>query len=131
MTGPLRDGRGKPIGSVGVSADITDLKRANRRLEHLLEFKDQFISAVSHELRTPLAALVGFVGLLESSKVDRENWPEYLAMVTNQTQELARIVEDLVVAGRLDHDDLTILPEKVRLADLVDELLAGWRRLPG
>lgn len=127
VTGTLRDGRGEPIGSVGVSADITDLKRANRRLEHLLEFKDQFISAVSHELRTPLAALVGFVGLLESSRVDRESWPEYLAMVTNQTQELARIVEDLVVAGRLDQEDLTILPQQVRLADLVEELLGGWR----
>lgn len=127
VAGTLRDTRGEPIGSVGVSADITDLKRANRRLEHLLEFKDQFISAVSHELRTPLAALVGFVGLLESTKSDRESWPEYLGLVTNQTQELARIVEDLVVAGRLDQDDLTILPQQVRLGHIVDEVLEGWR----
>lgn len=126
VTGTLRDAEGRPVGSVGVSADISDLKQANRRLRRLLESKDQFISAVSHELRTPLAGLVGFVELLRSCRAGQEEWPEYLEMVTSQAHELSRIVEDLLVAGRLDHDDLTILPRRIRLCDVVDDLFDGW-----
>ena len=53
----LKDSEGNILGSIGVTTDITERKRAERELKEAMETKYQFISTVSHELRTPLASM--------------------------------------------------------------------------
>ena len=78
------------------------------QLEDLLRSKDEFLAGASHALRTPLTCVIGFGRLME------RNWGhklppeagEMLAELNQQGEELARLVDDLLVraedsSGRL------------------------------
>ena len=69
--------------------------------------KDEFIAAISHELRTPLATIVGFTDyLLEGGLDDREEATEILEMINYDSEELSRMVEDLLTAAGVDGEAL-------------------------
>jgi signal transduction histidine kinase len=116
------------IGAVALrNATLLDQRRADReRLEELVRSKDEFVAAVSHELRTPLTAVVGFLLMLGDEEVPLEEGErrEMLAHAARESQEVAAIVEDLLVAARIDIGRLTVLPEAI---DLLEEV----RRVSG
>lgn len=82
---------------------------------YVLMFKDQsearridrmradFIANASHELRTPLASVAGFIETLRGPARDdakaREN---FLQIMQNQTQRMARLIDDLLSLSRLE-----------------------------
>ena len=84
-------------GTVYAFHDLTE----ERRLEQL---KADFIATVSHELRTPLAAVHGAAKTLLRDDVDLEHdvSRQLLALVSEQSDRLARMVEDILLASRLE-----------------------------
>jgi len=51
------DADGRPVRSLGILTDITDLKRAEELLREADRRKDEFLAMLAHELRNPLSAL--------------------------------------------------------------------------
>lgn len=100
-----------------------ELSEANERLAQLIRTKDEFIASVSHELRTPLSVVVGLAAELRDGRADfdEEEYSELLAMVVDQSNDVAAIIDDLLVAARADIGTLTIAPREVRL----ESVLAG------
>ncbi len=97
---------------------VNALERTNtdRRVNDLIDSKDQLIASVSHELRTPLTAILGLAEELR----DREDLVEWeqrdlLEVIAEQSHELANIVEDLLVASRVETDDLRVTPGDISL----------------
>ncbi len=101
----------------GTAQDITDELFARATLEDTIRAKDAFIASISHELRTPLTAVLGLAEVLRSGTVPIEDAGELIALLADQAQEVSLIVEDLLVAGRLESDTLTIHPSTFDLAD--------------
>lgn len=66
---PLLDEEGKIVGILGVSTDITELKRAKRKLKttkNKLDAMTVLSSSIAHELRTPFASIeLGATGIEE------------------------------------------------------------------
>lgn len=106
-------------------AAIAALRESNSRLEDLVAAKDRFVASVSHELRTPLTAVVGLAQELSSPSADLagSELEELHELITNQAQEVARIVEDLLVAARADIGEVTVFPEPIAVAELVADLI--------
>lgn len=78
--------------------------------------KDEFIASISHELRTPLTSIYGFSEyLLENGIVDPDEAMELLVLINKDSAELARMVDDLLTAARLESDALTFTYEYVDL----------------
>lgn len=78
-------------------------KRARDEAHQDLEqSKDRFIAGLSHELRTPLTAVIGFSKILEELEGSDTETGEIGREISYQASELARMVEDLLVAARLD-----------------------------
>ena len=98
------------------------LRDGARRLEKSGESKDRFLAGVSHELRTPLTAVVGYASILKSAwpSLDVEEREELLDVLHQQSGEVAGIVEDLLVATRLDTDELSFSVGRVSLAGEVE-----------
>lgn len=91
-----------------VAQDITDQQDSRLALERAIRMKDEFVAGVSHELRTPLAGVVGLTAsVLESSDLTDEN-RELLEVVADQANEMARIIDDLLVASRAHEQQLAI-----------------------
>lgn len=98
------------------------------RLRELDGMKDDFIAITSHELRSPLTSIRGFVRTLRHHKttLDEPQREEYLAVIDRQTERLSRLVEDLLVASRIERGTLSIVKEPVdvpsALRDVCPEL---------
>jgi signal transduction histidine kinase len=64
-----------------------------------------FVAVASHELRTPLTALRGFAELLARRRFAPEEVARLAAIMTRETERLARIVEDLLDLSRLERGE--------------------------
>ena len=111
---------------------------AERRIEfearleaerELSRSKDEFIAGLSHEFRTPLTAIFGFSELLiEQGIVDPEMSIELISLINSESAELSRMVEDLLMAARLEAGELTIEQMSVQVVEEVESVLAPIRR---
>lgn len=98
--------------------DITHQRDVERQLHELIRSKDQFVATVSHELRTPLTAIAGIAEVLRDSngdftEVERQ---ELIALIAEQSIDVSRIVDDLLVTARTDTGSLEIISQPVDLA---------------
>ncbi len=112
---PLRDEHNDIIGLLGISIDITELKKteaaltiAKERAEAANLAKNEFIANMSHDIRTPLSGVVGMSQLLE----DRLKHPEHkqFAYWINQSGEqllsLLNSIMDVVSAENISESDI-------------------------
>jgi len=110
-------GVGFEEGTVYAFRDLTE----ERALE---EMKAEFVATVSHELRTPLAAIYGSAQTLRRTDIELnpEIQTQLLGVIASESDRLGTIVNDLLVAGRLDAGQLPLAIEgcdPVELAGLV------------
>jgi two-component system phosphate regulon sensor histidine kinase PhoR len=71
-----------------------------RRIDRM---RADFIANASHELRTPLASISGFVETLRGpAKNDAKAREHFLQIMQNQTQRMARLIDDLLSLSRLE-----------------------------
>jgi signal transduction histidine kinase len=91
------------------------LNTANKELE-------AFSYSVSHDLRAPLRSIDGFSqALLDfySDKLDEEG-QDYLNRIRNNSQRMARLIDDMLQLSRLTRAELLI--SKVNLSKIAQEL---------
>jgi signal transduction histidine kinase len=105
------------------------LRNRQEALTKLIRSKDEFVASVSHELRTPLTGVVGFARELRDhkGKLDPREETEMLDLLVSEAQEVANIVDDLLVAARLKVGTLSIKPERVTIDVCARELLETLR----
>jgi len=97
---------------------VHDVTR-ERQVERL---KADFIATVSHELRTPVTPIKGYADLLRRKGDDLPpaKRAEYLAVISDRSDHLARLVEDLLLASRISATEgSTFAQVQVARADLV------------
>ena len=86
-------------GTVYALQDVTE----ERALE---KTRSDFVATASHELRTPLAAVYGAVRTLRRDDVQLSDFDQaqFLEMIESEATRLARIVDQILLAGQLDAD---------------------------
>ena len=112
-----RDEAGRPLRMIGTNWDITDIKRAEESIRVLNEDLrhraaevgeanrelEAFSYSVSHDLRAPLRAIDGFSRILmeDFGETLPPEAREYLEAVRDGTQQMGRLVDDLLAFSRL------------------------------
>ncbi len=133
---PLYESGDKSVRPVGVVAVLNDVT-SNKQIEKL---KDEFVSVVSHELRTPLTAIKGYTQHLmrrldkrlrlrrqtltpdESPKELPESYDlRSLQIVQSQSEQLERLVNDLLDLSRVQWGELNLQYSTFYLADVLTE----------
>jgi signal transduction histidine kinase len=130
-----------PLDEVGQLATtfnsmLSRLQDAYQQVAHSLEMQRDFVADVSHELRTPLTTLRGNLGLLRRQPpIPAEEREDILSDMTEESDRLIRLVNDLLVLARADagrsllHEPVEILPvleetcRQVRALDPKREIL--------
>ncbi|HVD02159.1 MAG TPA: hybrid sensor histidine kinase/response regulator [Candidatus Dormibacteraeota bacterium] len=89
--------------------------------------KSEFLNMAAHELRTPLSVVSGYLAMLAEGSLGPapDAWRMPLEMMTGKTGELNRIVDDLLMASRMD---VGWLPEQMHVVDLREVLDSARRR---
>jgi PAS domain S-box-containing protein len=84
-------------GRVYALQDVTE----ERALE---KTRSDFVTTASHELRTPLAAVYGAIRTLRREDVELSEYDraQFLEMIESEATRLARIVDQILLAGQLD-----------------------------
>ena len=97
--------------------------------QELSKAKDEFIGSISHEIRTPLASIYGFSEVLvESGLVDPEEAMELIGLINVEAAEISRMVDDLLVAARMEGDSLGFAIRDTTLRPLVETVQKEMNR---
>jgi signal transduction histidine kinase len=90
------------------------------RLQEAFRAQKQFIDDAGHELRTPITIVRGH---LETSAAAPEERPMIMALVLDELNRMARLVDDLVLLARSERPDLLDLTV-VNVSTLTEEVRA-------
>jgi signal transduction histidine kinase/AmiR/NasT family two-component response regulator len=105
-----------------VAERTRELVEANERLRELDQLKSKFISDISHELRTPATNVRLYLQLLESGKVEKR--ARYLSVIEEQTDQLVRLVEDILYFSQLELNRSRIKFAPVDLNQVAEKVVA-------
>jgi len=110
---PLLSPEGGLLNIIATVRDITRFRQAD-------ELKSAFISIISHELKTPVALIKGYVGTLrrDDAQWDPEIVQDSLAVIEDEADRLAGLIENLLDASRLQAGGLPLKRSDVSLPDL-------------
>ena len=109
-------------GTVYAFRDLTE----ERGLEQM---RADFVATVSHELRTPLAAIYGAAVTLRRSdlQLGDEMRAKLLEVVADESDRLANIVNDVLLASHLDSGQLHLQIETVDATKVTESVLEATR----
>jgi signal transduction histidine kinase len=93
------------------------------RLRELDRLKDEFIAVTSHELRTPLASVYGAAMTLQRQELDPEQRESMLGVIYRESARLARLVDQVLWASRLESGRVTTTIESCDPVELVEEVV--------
>lgn len=130
---PIIDANGKVIGASKIARDITEKKRADTERDELLmrehaaraeaesanRIKDEFLATLSHELRTPLTAMLGWLTMLRSGRLDDQAAKHALETVERNARSQAQLIEDLVDVSRIAGGKMQLDIQPVDLSALI------------
>ncbi|MQY05232.1 sensor histidine kinase [Actinomadura macrotermitis] len=115
-------------------AELAELSReldaAYARLRDSEASRRELVAWVSHDLRTPLAGLRAMAEALEDEVVaDAETVHRYHGRIRIEVDRLSELVDDLFELSRIHAGALRLSRQRVGLADLVAEAVAGAEAL--
>jgi two-component system CheB/CheR fusion protein len=96
---------------------------AKEEAERANAAKDEFLAMLSHELRTPLATLLMQSQMLRRGAVDTAKMHRIGDMIERNTRLQIQLIDDLLDVSRIVAGKLTIAPEEVDFAGVVQAAL--------
>jgi len=131
---PIHDASGKIIGASKIARDITQQKKAQTEITRLLaaeraarqdaeiasRTKDEFLATLSHELRTPLTAMLGWLTILRSHRLDEKTTKHAIETIERNAKAQAQLIEDLVDISRIVGGKLNLEVAPAELLPVID-----------
>ena len=126
---PHRDANGQVIGLIGVSTDITDLKRSEAALQEADRRKNDFLATLAHELRNPLAPVRSAIEVLKTPGLAVDALARCRDTLNRQITHLSRLVDDLMDVSRITRGKLQLRPTTVDLRATLEHAIEIGRPL--
>ena len=112
-----------PAGSSGLRVLVFRDRSETRRIERM---RADFVANASHEMRTPLASIAGFIETLRgSARNDPAARDSFLQIMQNQTDRMARLIDDLLSLSRLEMKPLIDPDSRVDLVAVVNDVIGA------
>ncbi|MCY4012179.1 MAG: response regulator [Gammaproteobacteria bacterium] len=112
---PIRSDDGTVVSYVATMQDLAPLEELERQ-------RAEFLSLVGHELRAPLSAIKGSATTVldPGAHLDPVEMREFFRVVDQQADHMRTLIADLLDAGRIEAGTLSVAPEPIAVASLVD-----------
>ena len=123
---PQRGPQGQFLGAIANVRDITAQKQEE-------ELQNTFISVISHELKTPVSIIKGYAGTLRREDVafTPEQFRDGLAVIEDESDRLARQIQDLLEVSRLTAGGIRLDPSDFPLATLAADVARSFAATAG
>ncbi len=98
------------------------LKKKNKELKQLNEFRSNMIDTVSHEFRTPLTSIQGYTSRLlrQDIEIDEETKQKSLKVIKKQAERLKRMIEDLLVIPDIEGQRLNFNTVPISINSVIE-----------
>jgi signal transduction histidine kinase len=107
-----------------------ELAAAYQQLAEQEYIRRQFLTTIAHELRTPLTAASGFLQMIESGLMNKNNFDTQvqhtaLKSASRNLQQIVALVNDILFIQEMD----LILPrfERLQLSQVIENTVAAFR----
>ncbi len=93
-----------------------------REVSDALRLREEFMATVAHELRTPITVIKGRAQLLLKAGARDEATRNGLESIVHHTNQMSRLVDDILTAGRVRPGLATLHPEHLDLSIVTRDL---------
>jgi signal transduction histidine kinase/BarA-like signal transduction histidine kinase len=114
---PLQWGDGQPH-VLGVSADVTELKRATEAATAAAKARENFLANMSHEIRTPLNGVLGMANQLAKTPLDARQ-QELLGIIRSSGQHLLGVINDVLDMAKITSGKLELAHEPFDVCEML------------
>jgi PAS domain S-box-containing protein len=114
----------------GLPAGVMTIVRRVEMDSRLDQMQGDFLSLVSQELKNPLTAVLGFAQLLARPEIaeDAQKRARTVRALESRAQQMAAVVDDLLLASRIERGALHLRREPTDLATLVTETVSRFEQ---
>ena len=108
-----------------INKSYSKLKKTNKELKELNEFRSNMIDTVSHELRTPLTSILGYTSRLlrQDIEIDKETQQKSLKVIKKQSERLKRMIEDLLVIPDIEDSRINIIMDSISVPPVIEDAI--------
>ncbi len=99
--------------------EVAERNRIEEKLRLADRRKDEFLATLAHELRNPLAALSAATELITAEPTNAQQVEQLIQIMSRQLEQLARLIDDLVDASRINSGKLQLRLAPVCLAEVL------------
>jgi two-component system, cell cycle sensor histidine kinase PleC len=112
--------------AVELAAQGELLRRQHIEIEQASALRSQFLTNISHEFRTPLNAILGYTHMLLRGVAGAVTEPQRksLQRIDANSRHLLTHINDILDITRLEAGQIPLKLTKVRISELVDEVLS-------
>lgn len=110
-----------------LSEAIRQAKESARVAEAANAAKSDFLATMSHEIRTSLNGVIGFMEMLNSTKLDDEQ-RDYVESVKTSGEVLMALINNVLDFSKIESGHLHLELREFSLAVVVEETAATFRR---
>lgn len=118
-----------------LAAMAGSLRYTNQELHNAVDqavrderLKTELITNVSHDLKTPITSIITYTDLLSKCPQSDEKAKEYMAVLTEKSTKLARLVEDLIEVSKLSSGNITLHPMVLDLGELTAQAIGEYQK---
>ena len=118
-----------------LAAMAGSLRYTNQELHNAVDqavrderLKTELITNVSPDLKTPITSIITYTDLLSKCPQSDEKAKEYMAVLTEKSAKLARLVEDLIEASKLSSGNITLHPMVLDLGELTAQAIGEYQK---
>jgi signal transduction histidine kinase len=101
-----------------VERALAESARLNAELQDTDRRKDDFMAMLGHELRNPMAAISGAIEVMRIRPNDAAHVERARAIIERQTEQLARLVDDLLDVARITRGKVALRLENLAVAEI-------------
>jgi two-component system sensor histidine kinase/response regulator len=97
-----------PTRMIGTHQDISDIKafesdliNAKEKAEKAVQSKSEFFASMSHEIRTPMNGVLGMLGLMMQTDLNKQQ-KHYATLARSSADSLLAIIDDILDLSKID-----------------------------
>lgn len=124
---PLLDCKGKLSQYLAIGFDITDRKAVEAAQASANRAKDEFLGIAGHELRSPLSAILGWVQLARSRKLNEATTSRALEIIERNAKVQNQQIDNLLDLSQLLRGKVHLNVGRVHLPSVIESAIDTLR----